>query len=970
MDSSLKNLKGTFSSIQNDWPEILTQDCNPLEMALRLLDESSVGEAHKYPTFIGQKKQFSDTLKKAVNKHYMAFNDSIGSYGIAVENLAESQDILSGIRKNLQDVDTFAAHKTTFLVELSKKQRQYTKTIEVLDNISNVKKSISKIDTCINNREFETAEHLILECSNLANQYGIFKLPALSDTLQDLQMQQQRLFDCLVDQISDVVYLKCHDNLASSNLALFSLASADIEDVSHAVVRPLTDFLTELSSKDKKQQSGNDVDDSVSPRSDLKSFSSLEKSFELLSRINKVPDALSWLVNRWGTEIRRIIRSTNEEVREKYPSELQLSSKSPSNNNGVESIFGGSDILGSNFSTFQSVNSPIVAEFFTKLLYKLVRVMQHQRAIYALSERYKCSYDYVAVWNQLQKQLESILYRYIVDEKMLERIQEQRGYGRDSSDPFVKPSVDRGNKDGAPIVQFARFSISNGSPDVKSTQELHSVLKEMFPEKYTGDSTSIDKGSLFIDDDSDGFFRSKDNLLVPPNIFNMGSIVDSLLLFVVCTSLISPSEYKSLSTAFFERFMNYVFKAQLESILLYQIEKHWKQKNRDPVAIKRFFFSLMSILDTSLYCRAPYVSVVLKALEKVVSLYLAQINETIPPEFLSKVRTRLIAKWLADPELVKSSSKLIEEHSGSKSEKFGIEELKLTMKDRDNFTALIKEHDFLDAGHLKSLVEILHGILETTDWLPKCRRDVGDTDNDSGSDSLKQQWYMVGNSSNGMTTNGGDAELSLVHPYIALRGKLRDRFDVILNGLNSMALRIKLILRYDSRTKAIWYMNHMLKQGSWAPETQSEEIERDVLDFNHSITELNGILQSKNLSIDRSEIFAKLPLLLDYLLVYESRGTVVFNSNGVHKFSINIRVLQQALRNVMDPKDVNFSRCKTYFELVNYGEDGIVEAISKYHASLSFSAEDYKNLVRLVYSQSKSRRSYAEAFRKVIKIIE
>ena len=165
-------------------------------------------------------------------------------------------------------------------------------------------------------------------------------------------------------------------------------------------------------------------------------------------------------------------------------------------------------------------------------------------------------------------------------------------------------------------------------------------------------------------------------------------------------------------------------------------------------------------------------------------------------------------------------------------------------------------------------------------------------------------------------------------------------------------------------------MNHMLKQGSWAPETQSEEIERDVLDFNHSITELNGILQSKNLSIDRSEIFAKLPLLLDYLLVYESRGTVVFNSNGVHKFSINIRVLQQALRNVMDPKDVNFSRCKTYFELVNYGEDGIVEAISKYHASLSFSAEDYKNLVRLVYSQSKSRRSYAEAFRKVIKIIE
>lgn len=969
MDSSLKDLNRTFSSIQNDWPEVLTQSCNPLEIALKLLDESSVGEAHKYTTFIQQKKQFSNTLKKAVNKHYMAFNDSIGSYGIAVENLSESQSILGDIKKNLQDVDSFATHRATFLVELSKKQRQYTKTIEVLDNISKVKKSISKIDTSISNRDFDTAEQLILECSTLADQYGIFQLPALSDTFQDLRMQQQRLFDCLVDQISDLIYLKGHDNLTSSNLALFSLASADIQDVSHAIVRPLTDFLAELSADDKKQ-TGNELDDKNSPQSNLKIFSGLQKSFELLARIKKVPDALSVLVNRWGTEIRRIIRSTNEEVHEKYPSQFQFSSKSSGNGNGADSIFGASDILDPNFPTFQSVNSPIVSEFFTKLLYKFVRVLQHQRAVCALAEKYECSYDSLAVWNELQKQFESVLYRYIVDEKLFEKLDKQRGYGRDSSNPFLKPSIDPNGDDGAPIVQFARFSISNSSLEVKSMEQLHSVLKEMFPEKYTGESDSIDQGSLFIDDDSDGFFRSKDNLLVPANIFNMGSIVDSFLLFVVCSSLILPSESKSLPTTFFERFMNYVFRAQLESILLYQVERHWKQKSGDPVAIKKFFFSLMSILDTSLYCREPYVSVVLKALEKVVSLYQAQINETIPPEFLRKVKTRLIAKWLGDSELVKSSSNLMEANSETDIETFGIEELKLTMKERDNFTSLIMEHDFLDAGHLKSLVSILYGILETMSWLPECRRDVGDADDDSGSDSLKQQWYILGNSSVGGAVNGRDFELSLAHPYIALKGKLINRFDTILDGFNGMALRIKLLIKYDSRIKAIWYVNRMLKQDFWAPETQSEEIEPNVLDLNHFITELNSILQSMIPDTDRCQIFSMLPLLLDYLLVYESRSTPEFNSNGVHKMLINIRVLQQALRNVIAPKDVNFSRCNNYFELVDYGKDEIVEAITKYHASLNFSTEDYKNLVRLAYSQSGDKKSYIQAVSKVRKIIK
>ncbi|GME83245.1 unnamed protein product [[Candida] boidinii] len=87
------------------------------------------------------------------------------------------------------------------------------------------------------------------------------------------------------------------------------------------------------------------------------------------------------------------------------------------------------------------------------------------------------------------------------------------------------------------------------------------------------------------------------------------------------------------------------------------------------------------------------------------------------------------------------------------------------------------------------------------------------------------------------------------------------------------------------------------------------------------------------------------------------------NEYGLIKILLNIRVIQQMLRNVinykLDSSDINFGKSIEYFELFKTGEnniaDRIIQQINSGNKSSVYSLEEYKNLIRLVFSENLSK---------------
>ncbi|OWB60649.1 hypothetical protein B5S29_g1528 [[Candida] boidinii] len=101
-------------------------------------------------------------------------------------------------------------------------------------------------------------------------------------------------------------------------------------------------------------------------------------------------------------------------------------------------------------------------------------------------------------------------------------------------------------------------------------------------------------------------------------------------------------------------------------------------------------------------------------------------------------------------------------------------------------------------------------------------------------------------------------------------------------------------------------------------------------------------------------------------MIKESHRIYKMNEYGLIKILLNIRVIQQMLRNVinykLDSSDINFGKSIEYFELFKTGEnniaDRIIQQINSYSGNINnnvFSLEAYKNLIRLVFSENLSK---------------
>lgn len=56
-----------LQSVQRDWDFVASDDCVPVQVALQLMDTSTLGKADREPDFIHMRDMIQKTLKSVVN---------------------------------------------------------------------------------------------------------------------------------------------------------------------------------------------------------------------------------------------------------------------------------------------------------------------------------------------------------------------------------------------------------------------------------------------------------------------------------------------------------------------------------------------------------------------------------------------------------------------------------------------------------------------------------------------------------------------------------------------------------------------------------------------------------------------------------------------------------------------------------------------------------------------------------------
>ncbi|CDK25540.1 unnamed protein product [Kuraishia capsulata CBS 1993] len=933
MARSLDQLGTVLHLVEREWSDVMRPSANPLEAALPLLDDTSVGMAHRYPEFKHLKEKLSKTLRAAVNEHYQAFNDSVGSYGITVETVADSQRIVHGIRKSLQDVSDHISAPRSMLDDLNNNSAQYGEMVEIVDAIIELKSIPDAIDELIAEKRFQAAQEELTRASKVADTHGLWRLSSLAGIQQYLASQSQALFEVLVEELHSVIYLKVSEDFTASSSKpklLDSMASMDVSSRTTPLFEKFDRFMNEF------QKSKHKSHEDIPKNPDFKRYSYISELLHTISALDKLPQALNALSQRMSSEIQQLLNRSTEETRLRHPQNSQSAT-------GFKKLDPSALMLS---IALGDVNVLILEDLFWNIFSRCISVLQGHRVIFetvsVLSNGpavlLSTEFTFESAWKAIEKEISGIIYNYIIDEDIT-------GDAMSDSDKSIWIKNDDRAK--GLMFQFSKLTFKNTEAESLASN-LQNVLQDMFPGYTLRNPTGK---SLYIESES---FTHQETL-VEPNVYSMKIILPSLLVFIDSAVRCYPqSQQKTVPITFFNYFMSNIFHVQLRDILYHQFEQistvgnPWELDaahgaSRNSVAFKSFFLNTCDSLNTSLSFRGSYVDIVFGILEKMV-LRFEQAYKEVCPDESTNTRPRLSSYWMNMPELYEVSLNLITKGEDA----YLLQEETSTIL--ENVPSSISAHDILDGYTYESLTKLLGSLNFTLSWLPSMKTSVTNVNQgvaDSPIDKLKDDWVFMEE----QISRPADSTSGI---FLTLQGESVGVFDSVVRRLEELRSRIQLTLRYDLRSKIVYYINTAYGSDSWMPDFKSHDIDSSIVALNRAVVEADSSLETILGARGKERILSGISGLIDHALVSQAKEIIKLNSNGIDRIYLNITIIQQMLRSVLPkPDDVTFTRALEYFELFKSTDKGILE--NARNNLYQFSFEERKTMIRLFFSEELSR---------------
>ncbi|CAG0889302.1 unnamed protein product [Darwinula stevensoni] len=158
------------------------------------------------------------------------------------------------------------------------------------------------------------------------------------------------------------------------------------------------------------------------------------------------------------------------------------------------------------------------------------------------------------------------------------------------------------------------------------------------------------------------------------------------------------------------------------------------------------------------------------------------------------------------------------------------------------------------------------------------------------------------------------------------------------------------VLHLEVRVHVFYYLMPLAQSGTWAPTSDRQDVDPEILRLNKDIYSLQDALAPTLQQQKLQYVFDGLGHLMSSVLINCLRHIRRINENGVKRMCRNIFALQQNLTSIMHTREVALDQARQYYELLYYTPTDILNGILEKGAQ--FSETEYLNVLTLIH-QSK-----------------
>ncbi|KAI0654199.1 Sec8 exocyst complex component-specific domain-containing protein [Cubamyces menziesii] len=200
------DIDAVLDEIKDEWAVVINPDFNPVDLALQLLDDSSLGKDME--SFRRTKDMLSQAMKGSVDKHYQAFNAALPHHSALLSHLDATQSQIKEARDALQEAKETLGSKRADLVQLWARNQTVEEMMRILDQIEHLKSVPDALESLILEKRLLQAAALLVRSLKLINKPDMLEIGAVSDLRSYLIGQETTLRDILVDELHSHLYLK------------------------------------------------------------------------------------------------------------------------------------------------------------------------------------------------------------------------------------------------------------------------------------------------------------------------------------------------------------------------------------------------------------------------------------------------------------------------------------------------------------------------------------------------------------------------------------------------------------------------------------------------------------------------------------------------------------------------------------------------------------------------------------------
>ena len=316
--NATRQISQVLDHIKSEWPSMCENECLPVQMALQLLDTSSVGRAHEYRKFRQTHKYLQDSLKNIVHEHHQGFNSSIGTYHKIQGSIQASQKRVRALKDSLGASKAALCSTDPELKKLHKSSDTYDELLQTLNELEELRLVPDQLEARISEKRFLNAVDVLQSALRKLRKRELDKIGALSDLRSYLINQESALMDVLVEELHDHLYLKspyCQERWTS-------LAKANKSGDDPASPPQVVPFQQLLDAIDFERQMSEDP--SKNPEADT--FCYIGLLVEALNKLGRLEAAVDNLKQRLPVELFAIVNDTVIDVDQKHPASMHGSS--------------------------------------------------------------------------------------------------------------------------------------------------------------------------------------------------------------------------------------------------------------------------------------------------------------------------------------------------------------------------------------------------------------------------------------------------------------------------------------------------------------------------------------------------------------------------------------------------------------------------------------------------------------------